>query len=66
MAHLIGTLLVSEWMACGLVGLGRFAYRCLLQADMMVVSDRALGDWLRGYAKKHPRGYRCVYHRRPW
>src|SRR6218665_856278 len=43
-ADLIGTVLVSEWMACCLVGLGRSVYRCPLQADMMVVPDRALHD----------------------
>jgi len=61
-AHLIGTLLVSERMACCLVGLSRSAYRCPLQADTRVIPDRALRDWLRAYAKKHPRGYRCAYH----
>src|SRR6218665_148269 len=30
--------------------------RNALQADMMVVPDRALCDWLRAYAKKHPKG----------
>lgn len=50
-------------MACRLVGLSRSAYRRPLNADTTADPDRALRDWLRAWAKKHPRyGYRRAYH----
>jgi len=62
-AHLIGTLLVSERMACGLVGLSRSAYRCPLQADTRAVPDRALHDTGSVRTRRSTRrGYRCAYH----
>src|SRR6218665_9526 len=62
-ADLMGTLLVREWMACCLVGLGRSVYRCPLQADMMVVPDRALHDTgFVGTRRSTRGGYRCAYH----
>lgn len=54
---------VSERMACRLTGLSRSAYRRTLKADTVADPDAALREWLRGYAKKHPRwGYRRAYH----
>ncbi|UOE43169.1 IS3 family transposase [Agromyces larvae] len=62
-AHLIRTLRVSERMACRLAGLSRSAYRRPLKGDTVADPDRALRDWLRAWAKKHPRcGYRRAYH----
>ncbi|MBD2760954.1 IS3 family transposase [Yimella sp. cx-573] len=62
-AHLIRTLQVSERMACRLVGLSRSAYRRPLNADTTADPDRALREWLRAWAKDHPRyGYRRAYH----
>ncbi|WNB89366.1 IS3 family transposase [Glutamicibacter protophormiae] len=62
-SHLIRTLQVSERMACRLAGLSRSAYRRPLKGDTTADPDRALRDWLRGYAKKHPRwGYHRAYH----
>ena len=50
-------------MACRLTGLSRSAYRRTLKADTVADPDAALREWLRGYAKKHPRwGYRRAYH----
>lgn len=50
-------------MACRLVGLSRSAYRRELIADGQVDPDAALREWLRAYAKDHPRwGYRRAYH----
>lgn len=50
---------MSERMACRLVGLSRSAYRRPLNADTVTDPDRALRDWLRAWAKSHPRyGYR--------
>ncbi len=50
-------------MACRLVGLSRSAYRRPLNADTVTDPDRALRDWLRAWAKSHPRyGYRRAYH----
>lgn len=55
--------MVSERMACRLAGLSRSAYRRPLNGDTIADPDRALRDWLRAYAKKHPRwGYRRAYH----
>jgi len=65
-AHLIGTLLVGERMVCGLVGLSRSAYRCPFKGDTRAVPDRVLRDWLRAYAKKHPKGVPVRVSRRPW
>ena len=54
---------MSERMACRLAGLSRSAYRRPLKGDTTADPDRALRDWLRAYAKKHPRwGYRRAYH----
>lgn len=54
---------VSERMACRLTGLCRSAYRRTLKAATVADPDAALREWLRGYAKKHPRwGYRRAYH----
>ncbi|QBJ20866.1 IS3 family transposase (plasmid) [Kocuria marina subsp. indica] len=62
-SHLIRTLQVSERMACRLAGLSRSAYRRPLQGETTADPDLALRDWLRAYAKKHPRwGYRRAYH----
>ncbi|WP_345045385.1 IS3 family transposase [Georgenia daeguensis] len=62
-AHLIRTLQVSERMACRLAGLSRSAYRRPLNADTVTDPDRALREWLRAWAKDHPRyGYRRAYH----
>ncbi|MGO2665700.1 IS3 family transposase [Mycetocola reblochoni] len=62
-AHLIRTLRVSERMACRMVGLSRSAYRRPLKGDTVADPDRALRDWLRVWAKNHPRyGYRRAYH----
>ena len=49
-------------MACRLAGLSRSAYRRPLKGDTVADPDRALRDWLRAWAKKHPRyGYRRAY-----
>ncbi|WP_404442925.1 IS3 family transposase [Microbacterium marinum] len=62
-AHLVRALQVSERMACRLVGLSRSAYRRPLKGDTVTDPDRALRDWLRAWAKNHPRyGYRRAYH----
>ncbi|MCT2181312.1 IS3 family transposase, partial [Kocuria sp. p3-SID1433] len=54
---------VSERMACRLVGLSRSAYRRPLKGDTVADPDRALREWLRDWAKDHPRyGYRRAYH----
>ncbi len=54
---------MSERMACRLAGLSRSAYRRPLNADTVTDPDRALREWLRGWAKDHPRyGYRRAYH----
>ena len=54
---------MSERMACRLAGLSRSAYRRPLHRETAADPDRALRDWLRAYAKKHPRwGYRRAYH----
>ena len=46
-------------MACRLVGLSRSAYRRPLKGDTVADPDRALREWLRAWAKDHPRyGYR--------
>ncbi|WP_330445806.1 IS3-like element ISAar43 family transposase [Kocuria rhizophila] len=61
--HLKRKLRVSERMACRLAGLSRSAYRRPLQGETTADPDLALRDWLRAYAKKHPRwGYRRAYH----
>lgn len=63
MAHLIRALRVSERMACRLAGLSRSAYRFPLNGETAADPDGALRDWLRSYAKQHPRwGYRRAYH----
>ncbi len=50
---------MSERMACRLAGLSRSAYRRPLKGDTVADPDRALRDWLRAWAKSHPRyGYR--------
>ena len=50
-------------MACRLAGLSRSAWRRPLKGDTPADPDRALRDWLRQYAKDHPRwGYRRAYH----
>jgi len=50
-------------MACRLAGLSRSAYRRVIKSDTIADPDAALREWLRGYAKKHPRwGYRRAYH----
>ncbi|GAA3799618.1 hypothetical protein GCM10022241_24130 [Micrococcus endophyticus] len=50
-------------MACRLVGLSRSAYRRPLKGDTVADPDRALRQWLRAWAKDHPRyGYRRAYH----
>ncbi|GAB3823055.1 hypothetical protein GCM10028820_34550 [Tessaracoccus terricola] len=54
---------MSERMACRLVGLSRSAYRRPLKGDTVADPDRALREWLRAWAKDHPRyGYRRAYH----
>ena len=54
---------MSERMAFRLAGLSRSAYRRPLKGDTVADPDRALRDWLRAWAKKHPRyGYRRAYH----
>ncbi len=54
---------MSERMACRLAGLSRAAYRRPLNADTVTDPDRALREWLRAWAKDHPRyGYRRAYH----
>ncbi|MFJ3313717.1 IS3 family transposase [Micrococcus endophyticus] len=61
--HLKRKLRVSERMACRLVGLSRSAYRRPLKGDTVADQDRALRQWLRAWAKDHPRyGYRRAYH----
>ncbi|MEX3566339.1 IS3 family transposase [Micrococcus endophyticus] len=61
--HLKRKLRVSERMACRLVGLSRSAYRRPLKDDTVADPDRALREWLRAWAKDHPRyGYRRAYH----
>ncbi|PNL17555.1 IS3 family transposase [Micrococcus sp. FDAARGOS_333] len=61
--HLKRKLRVSERMACRLVGLSRSAYRRPLKGDTVTDPDRALREWLRAWAKDHPRyGYRRAYH----
>lgn len=50
-------------MARRLVGRSRLAYQRLLKADTIADPDRALRDWLRAWAKNHPRSrYRQAYH----
>ena len=54
---------MSERMACRLAGLSRSAYRRPLKGQDPADPDRALRDWLRAWAKNHPRyGYRRAYH----
>lgn len=54
---------MSERMACRLAGLSRSAWRRPLQSDTAADPDQALRDWLRDFAKQHPRqGYRRAYH----
>ncbi|MCV7523545.1 IS3 family transposase, partial [Micrococcus luteus] len=61
--HLKRKLRVSERMACRLVGLSRSAYRRPLKGDTVTDPDRAFREWLRAWAKDHPRyGYRRAYH----
>ncbi|MFJ8344453.1 IS3 family transposase [Micrococcus luteus] len=61
--HLKRKLRVSERMACRLVGLSRSAYRRPLKGNTVADPDRALREWLRAWAKDHPRyGYRRAYH----
>ncbi|MBN9174561.1 MAG: IS3 family transposase [Microbacterium sp.] len=61
--HLKRKLRVSERMACRLVGLSRSAYRRPLKGDTVADPDRAFREWLRAWAKDHPRyGYRRAYH----
>ncbi|MFD6282673.1 IS3 family transposase [Micrococcus luteus] len=61
--HLKRKLRVCERMACRLVGLSRSAYRRPLKGDTVADPDRALRQWLRAWAKDHPRyGYRRAYH----
>ncbi|MBO1740705.1 IS3 family transposase [Leifsonia sp. TF02-11] len=61
--HLKRKLRVSERMACRLVGLRRSAYRRPLKGDTVADPDRAFREWLRAWAKDHPRyGYRRAYH----
>lgn len=56
-------LMVSERMACRLAGLSRSAWRRGLARTTKQDPDRALREWLRAYAKTHPRwGYRRAYH----
>ena len=53
-------------MACRLVGLSRSAYRRPLKGDTVADPDRALREWLRAWAKDHPRyGYRRAYQLSP-
>lgn len=55
--------MVSGRMACGPAGLSTSAYRRPLNGQTTADPDRALRDWLRAYAKRHPRwGYRRAYH----
>lgn len=55
--------MVSERMACRLVGLSRSAWRRPLTGQTLTDPDRVLRDWLRAYAKTHSRwGYRRAYH----
>ena len=62
-AHLITVLQVSERMAYRLVGLTRSAFRRTLTHEAATDPDDALRQWLRDYAKQHPRwGYRRAYH----
>ncbi len=50
-------------MACRLAGLSRSAYRRPLKGETTDDPDMALRDWLRAWAKNHPRyGYRRAYH----
>ena len=50
-------------MACRLAGLSRSAWRRPLRGDTPADPDQALRDWLRKFAKNHPRwGYRRAYH----
>jgi transposase InsO family protein len=50
-------------MACRLVGLSRSAYRRALVGEGQVDADAPLRQWLRAFAKRHPRwGYRQAYH----
>lgn len=50
-------------MACRLAGLSRFAYRRPSQSQSTDDPDAGLRDWLRAWAKDHPRcGYRAAYH----
>ena len=50
-------------MACRLAGLSRSAYRRPLKGETTDDPDMALRDWLRAWAKDHPRyGYRRAYH----
>ncbi|MFB9283730.1 IS3 family transposase [Pseudoclavibacter helvolus] len=61
--HLKRKLRVSERMACRLVGLSRSAHRRPLKGDTVADPDRAFREWLRAWAKDHPRyGYRRAYH----
>ncbi len=54
---------MSERMACRLAGLSRSAYRRPLKGETTDDPDMALRDWLRAWAKDHPRyGYRRAYH----
>lgn len=63
MAHLVRVLAVSERFACRVTGQYRSTQRRLRATETTADPDAALREWLRGWAKTHPRqGFRRAYH----
>ena len=61
LGHVMG--LIVPQSVTDAVGLSRSAYRRPLKGDTVADPDRALRQWLRAWAKDHPRyGYRRAYH----
>jgi hypothetical protein len=61
--HLIAVMGVSERFACRVTGQHRTTQRHQAQAETPADPDAGLRQWLRGYAKDHPRwGFRRAYH----
>lgn len=54
---------MSERFACRVVGQHRSTQRHMPASDTVGDPDRGLREWLRDYARQHPRwGHRSAYH----
>jgi putative transposase len=54
---------VSERFACRVVGQHRSTQHYMSASDTIEAPDRGLREWLRDYARQHPRwGHRRAYH----